>query len=212
MPLRVSLLVQVKEEQSAARPRGAALRAGSRASRPRAQPARHSGTATHTRPAELRGVGSSADIRIVVTDGKALRSRGQVWGGVISGGLLALLGVAALVNDAIAEGVFLLLVAATITAMLAIWTAMWLSPTGVRVRNPFSTFALRWDEIARFRIGRWKLLSACLIIDTHDGRSYHVFAIEVPNINLLKKDAREREIARQLNDRLQQQNGAAGSA
>lgn len=52
------------------------------------------------------------------------------------------------------------------------------SGSGVRVRNVFGSFDLKWNEIQRFDIGRWKLLPYVCLIHLRDGGVKHAFGIE----------------------------------
>jgi hypothetical protein len=70
---------------------------------------------------------------------------------------------------------------------------------GVQVKNIFSGFSLRWDEIDRFAIGRWKLLPYTCLIYLRDGSMLHAIGIE-ENTNFANGSAEE--IVRELNDEL----------
>lgn len=52
------------------------------------------------------------------------------------------------------------------------------SESGVRVRNVFGSFDLKWDEIQRFDIGRWKLLPYVCLIHLRDGGRTHAFGLQ----------------------------------
>ncbi|HWI94450.1 MAG TPA: hypothetical protein VNS60_00100 [Solirubrobacterales bacterium] len=67
---------------------------------------------------------------------------------------------------------------------------------GIEVKNVLSGFALRWDEIDRFIIGRWKLLPYVCLICLHDDRVLHAIGIE-EKTNFANGSAEE--IVRQLN-------------
>jgi len=79
---------------------------------------------------------------------------------------------------------------------------------GIRVSNPWSRFELRWQDIRRFEVGRWKLSSAVCLIQLRDGTVKP--AIGVAEGNLLTGSA-ERMVA-ELNDELNRRRQALGLA
>ena len=100
----------------------------------------------------------------------------------------------------------IVLATAAICGGVMVWTG--LRPvliadrTGVVVRNLFSTESLSWADIARFRIGRYKLLGAVCVIDLKNGSSTDAFSIQVPNIARGKPVTRESRMVDELNARL----------
>jgi Bacterial PH domain len=99
---------------------------------------------------------------------------------------------------------FLLLAAGTFgfTWWVALRPVVVMGASGIVIRNLFSTRRLGWQEIARFRIGRWKLLSAVCVIELKDGTSTHAYAIQVPNVSRGRPVTRESRIIDALNARL----------
>lgn len=76
----------------------------------------------------------------------------------------------------------LCLVMGAVMAVVFARVALVTDTEGVRIRNTVRTLTIPWDRIERFRIGRYKLLSAVCIIDLVDGESVHAFAIQSPRI------------------------------
>jgi hypothetical protein len=75
------------------------------------------------------------------------------------------------------------------------------SDEGIRVRNVFSSFSLKWREIQRFDVDRWKVLPGVCLIYTRDGRTLHAIGIgESGNFS----NGSAREIADELNKVLAQ--------
>lgn len=70
---------------------------------------------------------------------------------------------------------------------------------GIRVVNAFSSFALRWSEIERFEIGRWKLLPYVCLIHLKDGSTMHAGGIQE---STRFKDFSAKDIVDGLNARL----------
>ncbi|MBS1879290.1 MAG: PH domain-containing protein [Actinobacteria bacterium] len=42
---------------------------------------------------------------------------------------------------------------------------------GVEVRNPFSRYSLRWTEIERFELGRWRISPGVCLVRLRDGET-----------------------------------------
>lgn len=70
----------------------------------------------------------------------------------------------------------------TIVGLRAGFSSLTATEDGIRVVNPFSTFSLRWNEIERFAIGRWKLLPTSCLIYLRDGRKMYAAGIQEARI------------------------------
>lgn len=95
-------------------------------------------------------------------------------------------------------------------AMIWLFTVrqgLWITATGIKVRNPIAAFEIPWEEIRAFRIGRRGIFPAVCIIDLVDGSSRSVLAISVSNWSLGKPDAPERQIVAELKELLEEQRG-----
>jgi Bacterial PH domain len=74
--------------------------------------------------------------------------------------------------------------------------------TGIRVRNLFNAFTLRWDEIEKFNIGRSGVLGAVCRIHTHDGKTLRAFGIQESHLATVGSSHPAVEIAEALNQEL----------
>lgn len=88
------------------------------------------------------------------------------------------------------------------TTWAALRPALIADERGLVIRNWFSTERLAWNEIAKFRLGRYKLLGAVCVIDLKNGSSAHASAIQVPNIARGRATTRESRMVAELNARL----------
>ena len=80
--------------------------------------------------------------------------------------------------------------------------ALYAGEDGVRIRNPFSSRTIRWDDIRGFRIGRHGPLGAVCIVDLADGGSAYAFGIQMPNVARKPKEpAMVAELNRMLAER-----------
>jgi hypothetical protein len=79
------------------------------------------------------------------------------------------------------------------------WSAIFTSPRGIHVANFMSSFDLRWEEIERFAIGRWKLLPYVCLIHLKNGKVKHAFGIEE---STQRPDGSADEMAEELNHEL----------
>ena len=135
--------------------------------------------------------------------GRPLRSPGAVWSACIFGGVMLLIGATQISRSAALTATCFVL-GVGIIGLFTIWSAMWLTPSGVKVRNPTRAFSLSWDQINGFRLGgRWFLHNS-LQVDLLDGSSRHVFAIQRPNYSLGKPDAWEPRAVARLNELLRE--------
>jgi hypothetical protein len=149
-------------------------------------------------------------------DGQRFRSRSQTWTFLVMGAFFGLLwGSQAFRSsvspDAGAKAAFLTLAVATASTMIwcGLRPALIADESGVVVRNLISTERLAWSDIARFRIGRFKLLRAVCVIDLKDASSTHAFAIQVHNVVRGREVTRESRMMDDLNARLAQSTGHA---
>jgi hypothetical protein len=61
-------------------------------------------------------------------------------------------------------------------------TRVMATDSGISVRNVFRSRFIPWDEIERFKVGRYQLLLAVCIIALRDGGTYHASAIQASNL------------------------------
>ena len=52
-----------------------------------------------------------------------------------------------------------------------LWAGIFTSSAGVHVTNILRSFDLRWEEIDRFEIGRWKVIQRACLIHLRDGET-----------------------------------------
>ncbi len=99
---------------------------------------------------------------------------------------------------------FLLLAAGSLgfTSWAALRPVVIVDAAGIVIRNLVSTERFEWREIACFRIGRHKLLSAVCLVELKDGTSTYAYAIQVPNIFQSRPVTRESRMVADLNARL----------
>jgi Bacterial PH domain len=71
-----------------------------------------------------------------------------------------------------------------LVVLFVIRTGVWITETGIRVRNPISSYELSWSQIKGFRIGRHGVLPKALLIDTDGGDTRYAFAVQVANLSL----------------------------
>ncbi|MDQ3724685.1 MAG: hypothetical protein M3335_02140 [Actinomycetota bacterium] len=83
------------------------------------------------------------------------------------------------------------------------------SPRGIRVANIFKSFDLRWDEIQRFEMGRWKVIPRTCLIHLRDGRIKHAAGVE-ESANFPSGSAEK--MVEELNDELSRRVGQVDSA
>jgi hypothetical protein len=127
------------------------------------------------------------------------RSNSQVIAAVAFGGFAVVIGIAELGRPASRSGgpvtaaVFIGLGALMIAVFVRV--AVVTSNSGVRIRNPVGTIVLTWGEIAGFRIGRHRLLSAVCIVDLVNGEQQYAFGIQAAHAS---HGRREREKVRAL--------------
>jgi hypothetical protein len=131
----------------------------------------------------------------------ALRSRGLVWGAVAFGLGASAIGLVSLRSSGIQGGILIGIGLLFIVAF-GVRPAVWVTPSGIRVRNLVSVYTLSWSQIKAFLIGRHKLLPASLIVDLADGSARYAAAIQVSNVSLRKPDAWERRLVAMLNESL----------
>src|SRR5579863_7211950 len=134
----------------------------------------------------------------ISSDG-TLRSPGQKVGGWVIAGVFGFIGIASFSASKTSQGVFLI-VLALVLGFAGYWPAVWVTSSGVRVRNHIKRFELSWGQIEGFRIGRRKLLPAVLIIDRVGASPQYAWAIQVTNWSMNKPDAWERRLVIELNE------------
>lgn len=66
----------------------------------------------------------------------------------------------------------------TVVGLRVGFSSLTATDDGVHVSNTFSSFFLKWSEIERFEIGRWKLLPYSCLIYLRDGRKMHATGIQ----------------------------------
>lgn len=123
-----------------------------------------------------------------------------MWTGIAFGAFIAFVGVGQLGRAASNGGgagaaVGLIAIGAASAALFA-RVALVTDTEGVRIRNLVHTLTIPWDRIERFRIGRYKMLSAVCIIDLADGESVHAFAIQVPRIRRRAESKEQQQVDR----------------
>lgn len=114
--------------------------------------------------------------------GRVFRSRSQLIGGIVGGIFFDGLAIGVLLGgrertSAVIFGVAFFLICTWVFGRLA-WAAVYTSEEGIHVLNIFSSFDLKWDEIQRFDIGRWKLLPYVCLIHLRDGDQTHAFGLQ----------------------------------
>jgi hypothetical protein len=133
-----------------------------------------------------------------------LRSRSQLVGGVGLGILIFALGLigasqATYTTGKIVEAVVAAAVGGAVVA-LALRAAVVVREDGVEIRNPFGTRRIPWSDVVRFRIGRYRLLSAVCIVDLADGSTQHAFAIQLPGASRRTSQSKEMQMIDLLNE------------
>ena len=134
--------------------------------------------------------------------GGVIRSPGQLWTAWGFGGFMILLGASQASRGQPGTLVLLVVLGLAFIALFAWRTGLWITPLGIRVRNPFESYELRWDQISGFRIGRHGRFRASCLVDLADGSTRYVFAVQVMNRSLGNPKAPEHRIVAELNDQL----------
>lgn len=141
------------------------------------------------------------------------RSRSQLVAGVGFGLFLAVVGLTQVGKSASKGGGIGFTVVAFVlaAAMIAIFArgAVVTSDEGVRVRNPFRTIVIPWSDVAGFRIGRHRMLSAVCIVDLADGSSQYAFGIQMARSPLGRAHSKEQRMIDLLNEMVVTHQGAA---
>jgi hypothetical protein len=76
------------------------------------------------------------------------------------------------------------------------------SASGIEVRNLVSNFALKWDEIDHFDIGRTGFLGAVCRIHTRNGDTKHAFAIQESHLEQAGSEHPAAKMVNELNRKL----------
>lgn len=137
------------------------------------------------------------------------RMREQVWGIAVTGVVMTA-GMVGLCVTGIQAGK----AAAVCAIVLGFWSAivfgLWRAirtgvragPHGIQIRNVFTTFDLRWDDIAGFHIGPHGAWPRVLVITLGDGRTRRAWGIQGPNPATRPNNRSAERVAEQLNDEL----------
>jgi hypothetical protein len=125
--------------------------------------------------------------------------------------IFIVIGLLSLTHKKESQGIFLLALGAVIIAFGAYRSVVKVTTVGLRIRNPFTSFNVGWDEIATLRLGRHGLFPACLLIDLKNGVTRYAFAIQVPNVSANKRRAWERDTVVGLNELLASQTHQSAS-
>lgn len=108
---------------------------------------------------------------------QTFESRSLRVAGLLLGTFFVILGLLVFIGGGIASGVTVLLLGLADSALF-IRVRLVATRSGIEIRNPVSTVRLRWDEIARFKIGRHGLMSDVCVVERKDGSSSYAFAIQ----------------------------------
>jgi len=91
-------------------------------------------------------------------------------------------------------------------------SAMVVDGRGVRVRNPFRTVLLAWDQISGFEVGRYKILGCVCVINLRDGRVMPAFGVQgIAGQPRRRSSVAARVMVEELNERLAAEVGRLGS-
>lgn len=145
----------------------------------------------------------------VQTGGTVYRSREQVWVFGVTGVVMT-----AWMGGLCVTGIQAGKAAAACAIALAGWSAivfgLWRAirtgvragPDGIRVRNVFTTFDLRWDDIEGFHVGPHGPWPRVLVITLADGQTRRAWGIQGPNPARRPNNRSAERVAEQLNDEL----------
>lgn len=113
---------------------------------------------------------------------RTYRNREQLVGSVLTVVVVNALNLSAIAGGgqgiALLAGTVLVSILFTIAGLRAGFSSLTATEDGVRVSNTFENFTLRWSEIERFEIGRWKFLPSVCLIHLRDGRKMHATGIQ----------------------------------
>jgi hypothetical protein len=131
------------------------------------------------------------------------RTRSQLIGGIVIIAVANLIALEKVLSNldhppTIYIGILFSVIFSTVGGRLA-WSAVFTSPDGIHVANFVSSFDLRWEEIEKFDIGRWKLLPYVCLIHTKNGDVKHAFGIEE---STQRPNGSAEEMAEELNREL----------
>lgn len=137
-----------------------------------------------------------------------LRSKSQLWVGIAFGvavmifGLMGAAQAGYLVGE-IAEAAVAIACGAVMIGSFA-RAALVVHESGIEIRNPFGrATSIPWNDIAGFRIGRYRLLRAVCLVELVDGSLQHASALQIPNYYARRPaDAREARTIAFLNEEL----------
>lgn len=146
------------------------------------------------------------------------RSSGQVWAGAVMTVLFGFIALASAIYAPSAGGKVVWVVFGLCICAVSVRVALAgvsVDATGVRVRNLFNDFALRWEEIEKFDIGRSGVLGAVCRIHTSDGQTLRAFGIQESHVAAVGSRHPASELAEALNEELRaahQRNGLRPTA
>jgi hypothetical protein len=118
-----------------------------------------------------------------------------------------LIGLATLSKGSEPAGLVLLVSGVVFVGVFAYRPGLWVTATGIRVRNFVTAFDLPWTEIRSIRIGRHKLLPLSCLVDLNDGTSRYVAALQLSNWSAGKPNAPERQLVARLTATLNHHRG-----
>ncbi len=101
-------------------------------------------------------------------------------------------------------GIPMLALLATPFALFAVTgvARIWIEDHGVRIVNVGRTFAIAWEDIERFTLGRHGLISGVGIAELRDGRRVAMWGIQGPNAQTRRDDVGARRLIGALNAEL----------
>lgn len=85
-------------------------------------------------------------------------------------------------GNSLLVGTILVSILFTIVGLRAGLSSLKATENGILISNPLSRFSLKWEEIERFEIGRWKFLPSVCLIYLKDGRKMHASGIQEARI------------------------------
>ncbi len=107
---------------------------------------------------------------------------------------------------------FAIVLSGWIPILFVVWRGIRLSvradQAGVHVRNLFTSFDLRWDEIKSFHIGSDGYFPGMLIITLIDGQTRRAWGVEKPNPAARPNNRSAELIAQALDERLRESSAA----
>ena len=133
------------------------------------------------------------------------RSKGQAWAGFALAILFGFVAITSAIHAPAAGAKAswatfgICIVAVSIRLAVA---GVVVESAGIKVRNLFNHFALRWEEIEGFDIGRSGVLGAVCRVHTSDGRTLRAFGIQESHLAAIGSRHPASELAEALNEEL----------